>query len=102
MKILGFTSLFHDSSACLLVDGKLIGYAEEERFNRKKHTSDHPQHAIDWLLSEQGTIQNTLGTQVLPNVWWRDLGQEKVTRTGSCLRAAGPHLLSLPPRPPST
>ena len=56
----------------------------------------------DWLLSEQGTIQNTLGTQVLPNVWWRDLGQEKVTRTGSCLRAAGPHLLSLPPRPPST
>jgi carbamoyltransferase len=50
MKILGYTSLFHDSSACLLVDGDIKAYVEEERFNRKKHTSEHPQQAIDWVL----------------------------------------------------
>jgi carbamoyltransferase len=54
MKILGFTSMYHDSSACLLVDGHITGYAEEERFNRKKHTADHPWHAIEWILESQG------------------------------------------------
>lgn len=54
MKILGFSSMFHDSSACLLVDGAIVGYAEEERFNRKKHTTAHPQAAVDWLLASHG------------------------------------------------
>src|SRR3989344_7078513 len=54
MKLLGITSMYHDSSACLMVDGEIIAYVEEERFNRKKHTSAHPQQAIDWVLSTQG------------------------------------------------
>src|SRR5262249_3190782 len=53
MKILGFTSMYHDSSACLLVDGYIVGYAEEERFNRKKHTPEHPQQAIEWVLAQR-------------------------------------------------
>ncbi len=35
--ILGINSAYHESSACLLKDGKIIGFVEEERFNRKKH-----------------------------------------------------------------
>jgi carbamoyltransferase len=39
--ILGFTAWFHDSSACLLRDGQVIAFAEEEeRFTRRKHTPD--------------------------------------------------------------
>ncbi len=54
MNILGITGYFHDSSACLLADGDIVGYAEEERFNRQKHTSAYPAGAIDWLLAENG------------------------------------------------
>jgi carbamoyltransferase len=51
MKILGISGWFHDSSAALLLDGELVSYVEEERFNRRKHTNAYPQHSIDWVLS---------------------------------------------------
>lgn len=35
--ILGINSAYHESSACLLENGKLLAAVEEERFNRKKH-----------------------------------------------------------------
>ena len=54
MNILGIASWFHDSSAALLLDGELVSYAEEERFNREKHTNAYPQQAIDWALSSNG------------------------------------------------
>ncbi len=54
MNILGITSFFHDSSACLLSDGQIVSYAEEERFSRRKHTPEYPQQAIDWALSDNG------------------------------------------------
>ena len=37
MNILGINSVFHESSAALLVDGTLVAAVEEERFNRIKH-----------------------------------------------------------------
>ncbi|MFM9939182.1 MAG: carbamoyltransferase [Hyphomicrobiaceae bacterium] len=52
MKILGLTSYFHDSSACLLVDGMPVTFVEEERLNRDKHTAEFPTQAIKWVLSE--------------------------------------------------
>ena len=52
MKILGLSSWFHDSSACLLIDGEVVAYAEEERFNREKHTPKYPQAAVDWILED--------------------------------------------------
>lgn len=50
--ILGLCSFTHDSSAALLVDGKLIGFVEEERLSQHKHTKDYPHHAVEWLLGE--------------------------------------------------
>ena len=35
--ILGINSVYHESSACLLKDGNIEAFAEEERFNRVKH-----------------------------------------------------------------
>jgi carbamoyltransferase len=52
--ILGLNSYFHDSSAALLVDGNLIAFAEEERFNRKKHTYEYPYDSIKWCLEYAG------------------------------------------------
>lgn len=55
-KILGYSAWFHDSSACLVVDGNVVAFAEEERFTRKKHTPDFPKHAIAYCLEAGGML----------------------------------------------
>ena len=52
MKILGISAYYHDSAACLVVDGEIVAAAQEERFTRKKHDSAFPIHAIEYCLSE--------------------------------------------------
>ena len=54
MNILGISCYFHDASAALLQDGRLIAAAEEERFTRKKHDYEFPQQAIDFCLEAGG------------------------------------------------
>jgi carbamoyltransferase len=44
----------HDSAAALVVDGKVIAAAAQERFSRKKHTGDFPIDAIQFCLGEAG------------------------------------------------
>jgi len=59
---LGINAAFHDSSACLVRDGRVIAAAEEERFTRIKHgkrplpftTWELPYHAIDYCLAAAG------------------------------------------------
>jgi len=48
--ILGISAFYHDSAASILVDGKIIAAAQEERFTRKKHDSNYPFHAIEFVL----------------------------------------------------
>jgi carbamoyltransferase len=48
--VLGISCYFHDAAAALLRDGQLVAAAEEERFTRKKHDYEFPQHAIDFCL----------------------------------------------------
>jgi carbamoyltransferase len=50
MIILGLNTTHGDSSACLIVNGKLVAAAEEERFTRIKHSSEFPLQAIDFCL----------------------------------------------------
>ncbi len=52
MIILGISCFYHDSAAAIIVDGKLIAAAEEERFTRKKHDSGFPYHAVLYCLNE--------------------------------------------------
>jgi carbamoyltransferase len=44
----------HDSAAALLVDGKIVAAAEQERFCRNKHTGNFPIDAIRYCLREGG------------------------------------------------
>ncbi len=53
-KILGLSAFYHDSAAALVVDGKLVAAAQEERFTRKKHDHSFPQNAIDYCLGQAG------------------------------------------------
>lgn len=52
MYILGIGCYYHDASACLLKDGKIIAAAEEERFTRKKHDFGFPFNAVRYCLKE--------------------------------------------------
>tara|TARA_A100001015_G_scaffold220584_1_gene248234 strand:- start:1197 stop:3032 length:1836 start_codon:yes stop_codon:yes gene_type:complete len=48
--ILGISAFYHDSAACILIDGKIIAAAQEERFTRKKHDPSYPHNAIKFVL----------------------------------------------------
>ena len=48
--ILGISAFYHDSAACILMDGKIIAAAQEERFTRKKHDPNYPHNAIEFVL----------------------------------------------------
>jgi carbamoyltransferase len=46
MKILGISAFYHDSASALIIDGKIVAAAQEERFTRKKHDASFPHNAI--------------------------------------------------------
>lgn len=52
MVILGLNAYHGDSSACVIIDGKLIAAAEEERFRRIKHWAGFPTESIRYCLDE--------------------------------------------------
>ena len=45
--ILGISCFYHDSAACIMVDGMIVAAAQEERFTRKKHDQGFPLKAIE-------------------------------------------------------
>ena len=49
--ILGISAFYHDSAACILIDGEIIAAAQEERFTRKKHDSSYPHNAVEFVLN---------------------------------------------------
>ena len=48
--ILGISAFYHDSAASIIIDGKIIAAAQEERFTRKKHDPSYPHNAIEFVL----------------------------------------------------
>src|SRR5436853_2077050 len=69
MYTLGINAAFHDSSAALLLDGRPVAAAEEERFTRIKHgkrpvpftSYQLPFHAIDYCLREADVRLSDVG-----------------------------------------
>lgn len=68
MRILGVNAVFHDPAAALVVDGRIVAAAEEERFTRRKHgkspvpfsTWELPEQAALWCLEEAGLAPGDL------------------------------------------
>jgi carbamoyltransferase len=54
VNVLGVSYGYHDASACVVVDGKVIAAAAEERFTRQKHDSNFPTYAVQYCLKEAG------------------------------------------------
>ncbi len=59
MYILAYNCYVFNAAACLIKDGELVAYAQEERFTREKHTGNFPVYSIEYCLKEAGiTINN--------------------------------------------
>ncbi|WP_197320354.1 carbamoyltransferase C-terminal domain-containing protein [Saccharomonospora sp. NB11] len=62
MRILGINAVFHDPAAAIVVDGRVVAAAEEERFSRRKHGKspvpfsawELPEQAAAWCLDRAG------------------------------------------------
>src|SRR4051794_19892997 len=62
VNVLGINAVFHDPAAALVVDGRIVAAAEEERFSRRKHgkpcvafsTWELPEQAIAFCLRRAG------------------------------------------------
>ncbi|WP_216207402.1 carbamoyltransferase family protein [Amycolatopsis aidingensis] len=62
MRILGINAVFHDPAAALVVDGRIVAAAEEERFTRRKHGKrpvpfsawELPERAAAWCMESAG------------------------------------------------
>jgi carbamoyltransferase len=52
--ILGISAYYHDSAAAIVVDGRIVGAAQEERFTRVKGDPSFPHHAVGWCLDRAG------------------------------------------------
>ncbi|HEV7682695.1 MAG TPA: carbamoyltransferase [Pyrinomonadaceae bacterium] len=60
VSILGISAFYHDSAACLVVDGEIVAAAQEERFTRIKHDHNFPVQAARYCLSEAKLEANDL------------------------------------------
>jgi carbamoyltransferase len=68
MRVLGVNAVFHDPAAALVVDGRTVAAAEEERFSRRKHgkrpvpfsTWEVPELSAKWVLAEGGVAPSEL------------------------------------------
>ena len=58
--ILGISAYYHDSAACLVIDGEIIAAAQEERFTRVKHDHRFPGNAVRYCLNEAGITPERL------------------------------------------
>ena len=62
--ILGISCYYHDAAACLIINGKIIAAAQEERFTRKKHDNSFPINAIKFCLSWANILSNDIDAVV--------------------------------------
>ena len=58
--ILGISAFYHDSAAALIIDGKIVSAAQEERFSRKKHDSRYPFNSVEFVLKNSNLKLNQI------------------------------------------
>ncbi len=87
MRILGLSAFYHDSAACLVVDGEVVAAAQEERFTRKKHDHRFPRRAVEYCLAEAGVTAAELDAVAFYDKPW--LKFERLLETYLAFAPAG-------------
>ncbi|MHC4970977.1 MAG: carbamoyltransferase family protein [Planctomycetota bacterium] len=73
--ILGLNAYSHDAGVALVVDGELVFAAEEERYDRKKHSHAFPAGAVRAALAHAG-LQPT-DVDAVAFCWRKDMARRK-------------------------
>lgn len=60
LTVLGISADYHDAAAAIVMDGKIVAAAAEERFTRLKHDPALPVNAIEWCLEDAGVAKDSL------------------------------------------
>ncbi len=66
MIILGINAYHGDASAAIVIDGTLVAAAEEERFNRIKHSAGFPHHAVRYCIRAAGIRPSQIDHIAIP------------------------------------
>ena len=75
---LGISAFYHDSAACLVIDGEVIAAAEEERFTGIKHDDSFPVNAINFCLQE-----GRINLSKVKEVCWYEKPRKKEERVNN-------------------
>ena len=59
-RIIGISAYYHDSAACLVIDGEIVSAVQEERLTRKKHDKSFPKNAIEYCLKKNMLTLNDI------------------------------------------
>lgn len=91
-QIPGMFAWMHDSAAALVVDGRLVATAEEERFTRVRHMKGYPRLAIEYVLREGGIAKKDVEMLAVSHDPWKFLRHWPMNFHW---RALGPNFLTL-------
>ena len=83
-KVLGLSCFYHDSSACLMMDGRVAAAAQEERFTRRKNESAFPIQAVGYCLREGGLAARSRSRSV-SGAPGRRAGPKASMKRGECI-----------------
>jgi carbamoyltransferase len=101
VKVLGINALYHDPAAALVVDGRVVAAAEEERFSRRKHGKrplpwsawELPELAAAWVLTEAGltpadldAVAYSFDPRLMPSPEETGLGDDGLGDAGDVMR----------------
>ncbi|MEP7076863.1 MAG: carbamoyltransferase [Acidobacteriota bacterium] len=94
--VLGISAFYHDSAAALVIDGKIVAAAQEERFTRVKHDHNFPQNAVDYCLREGGLKADRLDAVVFYEKPFLKFERLMETYIGSAPRGLSSFMKALP------
>ncbi len=60
MYTIGISAYYHDSSACLFKDDKLLFACEEEKFTGIKHDSSFPKKTIEYIFNHYNLTKDDI------------------------------------------
>ena len=99
--ILGLSAYYHDSAACLVVDGEIVAAAQEERFTRKKHDAGVPDARGRTIACAKAasTAERSTSSASTRSRWSSSSGCSRPTsraRRAGCARSDGDAALARP------
>ena len=94
--ILGLSAFYHDAAAALVVDGRVVAAAQEERFTRVKHDARFPRLAVEYCLAEAGLGAGDLDHVVFYEKPFLKFERLLETYLAVCPRGLRPFLQAMP------